>query len=190
MDCNTESADAFAELVAPHVPELWRVARRRLGGDDLAGEAVQESLLALWRSEQTPLEPRPWLIRAVLNRCLLMGRTLRRRRLHEDRAARTDWGAGEPECPHRQLERHQLAGALAAAIAALAPEQRCVFLLRELDGADYQTIARTLAIPVGTVRSRLHRARTGLQTHLSRVDVHRGALAHRHARRSDRLHHA
>ncbi len=56
-----------------------------------------------------------------------------------------------------------------SALAALAEEYRAVIVLREIDGCDYETIGEILDLPVGTVRSRLHRARTQLREQLKTV---------------------
>ena len=72
----------------------------------------------------------------------------------------------EPVAPERtdaDLERRALGQALRRALAALDPDQRAVLLLRELDELDYEEIATILDVPVGTVRSRLSRARARLR---------------------------
>jgi len=84
----------------------------------------------------------------------------------------------EPIAPGRtdtELERRRLGAAIAAAVASLAEGQRAVFVLREYHDLDYQEIAEILEIDLGTVKSRLARARAALRDHL---DV---ALGGRHA---------
>lgn len=162
--------EEFAGLVRPHLPGLLRLARRIMRREDLAWDAVQESLVSLWQAEIKPAEPRPWLARTVLHRCLHMRRSLQRRSKHEEQAAECFLEAGASEDPTRLAEVRQLAAALQHAVAGLPPDQRIVFQLRELGGTDYEQIAEALKVPVGTVRSRLHRARLALQRALTALE--------------------
>ncbi|WP_420844182.1 RNA polymerase sigma factor RpoE [Marinobacter fuscus] len=72
----------------------------------------------------------------------------------------------DPASPERLLQREQLQRALAEAIALLPEELRSAFLLREYDGLSYEDIARILECPIGTVRSRIFRARDAVDRHL------------------------
>jgi RNA polymerase sigma-70 factor (ECF subfamily) len=76
---------------------------------------------------------------------------------HADERARADAG----------LERRRIGGAIVRAVDALAPEYRAAFLLYEIHGLDYEEIARSLDIDLGTVKSRLSRARAALRAALS-----------------------
>lgn len=71
--------------------------------------------------------------------------------------------------PEGRLEQEELAIQVRAGLAALSEEHRTIMLLREVEGLDYETIAEILELPVGTVRSRLHRARLQLRDHLKQV---------------------
>jgi RNA polymerase sigma-70 factor (ECF subfamily) len=71
--------------------------------------------------------------------------------------------------PAEQLERDERCRMVRAAIAALRQDHRAVLVLREIDGFCYETIAEILDLPVGTVRSRLHRARLQLREHLKQM---------------------
>jgi RNA polymerase sigma-70 factor, ECF subfamily len=71
--------------------------------------------------------------------------------------------------PDQEADRHQLAGALVQAVDELSPPFRAAFLLREVHGLTYDEISVALRIDVGTVRSRLNRARTALQSALSEM---------------------
>ncbi|WP_442915622.1 RNA polymerase sigma factor RpoE [Marinobacter sp. C2H3] len=72
----------------------------------------------------------------------------------------------DPASPERLLQREQLQQALSQAIAGLPEELRSAFLLREYDGLSYEDIARILDCPIGTVRSRIFRARDAVDRHL------------------------
>lgn len=139
------------------------IARRLLGCDHLAADAVQEALLALWREPSAPVDPRGWLVRAVVFRARHLRRTLARRRKNEHGAAvHCELHAG-CDNPLHHAYAHELGHRLDAALAALPAEQRTAFSLYVETGLDYRGIASRLSLPVGTVRSRLHRARQALQ---------------------------
>jgi RNA polymerase sigma-70 factor (ECF subfamily) len=101
-----------------------------------------------------------------VHRSLHERRTQQRRR-HWEGAAGAALVEGCPLCtPQRELEQREIGAVLDRALGALAEPYRAPFVLRELEGWDYTRIARSLAIPIGTVRSRLNRARTALRTHV------------------------
>lgn len=76
--------------------------------------------------------------------------------------------AGEEVAPSQRLEQQEQHQQLSDALDCLKEEQRSVLVLREIEGLDYDAIAEILDVPVGTVRSRLHRARTQLKEELER----------------------
>lgn len=151
-----------------HLPVMHRVAERILGCRDLARDAVQEALLTHWRGGPDDGSDRAWLIRTVIHRSLHERRAQSRRRRWESDAAR-DGTFDCPLCqPDRELERRELASLLDGALRSLPEAHRTVFLLREVDGLEYHAIALRLGLPVGTVRSRLNRARCALRAYLQR----------------------
>jgi RNA polymerase sigma-70 factor, ECF subfamily len=154
---------AFAELVHDHIPSMVRRARRLLGSEDLAWDAVQESLLSLWQAAEPPAEARPWLLRTVVHRCLHIRRTLHRRWRHVAQAGQLAAAVVTAHNPARELERDTVRHALRCAVSRLSFAQRRAFVLREVEGLDYRDIASRLGVPIGTVRSRLARARSALR---------------------------
>jgi len=172
---STAPGRALEEAVQAHDALLRSVARRILGDDDQARDAVQEALVALWQSCEEPENLRGWLVQAVVHRSLHARRT-RDRRAHWEREAgslRTGWC---PLCdPEHQTEARRRLQALEEALASLSREHRSVVLLRELEGLEYEEISHRLGIPVGTVRSRLNRARRVLRA-LAGVDGVEGTV--------------
>jgi RNA polymerase sigma-70 factor (ECF subfamily) len=159
---------ALGRAVAPHLTRLLAVAERILGCPDEARDAVQEALVTLWETADVPENLRAWLVRTVVHRSLHRRRGAERRRKWEERAAveMSTWCA---LCdPERSAEGAELRGQLESALRALSEEQQIVIALRALHGLDYQAIAAELGVPVGTVRSRLNRARAALREELAR----------------------
>jgi RNA polymerase sigma-70 factor (ECF subfamily) len=158
---------ATTAALALHLSRAQAAARRLLGCDHLAADAVQEALIALCRLSARPPDVAGWLMLAACHRARHLRRTLRRRARHEQQAvaARCD---RHPDCdnPLHHAHAHELGARLAAAIAALPPPQRVAFERHYRSGLDYAAIAHDLALPLGTVRSRLHRARAALQVAL------------------------
>ena len=156
--------EALRATYERHGARVYRLSLRLLGSGPDAEDLTQEVFLKLFeraalfdgRSRFTT-----WIHRLTVNACLhkLEKEGLRRARpLPEEDRAPADPGGG----PEDALERGDERRALADLLARLAPEQRAVLVLRELEGLSYREIAAVLAIPEGTVMSRLSRARERL----------------------------
>ena len=111
-----------------------------------------------------------WLYRIAFNCCVSHGRKRRERTsldtLRESSGLDPSDPADGPDQPALAAERCEL---LHAALGQLAEEHRQVIVLRELDGFDYKQIAEVLEVPIGTIRSRLFRARLQLKELLASV---------------------
>ena len=157
----------LSAAIAPHLGRLLQVAERILGCPDEARDAVQEALITLWEAAEAPANLRAWLVRTVIHRSLHRRRGAERRRKWEERAG-VEMSTWCLLCdPQRSAEGSELRRQLDVALRALSEEQRLVVALRALEGLDYQAISARLGVPVGTVRSRLNRARAALQQELS-----------------------
>jgi RNA polymerase sigma-70 factor, ECF subfamily len=170
-----DSPERFRDLVEPLHDPLIALARRVLRSDDLARDAVQEAMLSLWLEAQAPPNPRAWLVRAVVNRSLHLTRSRARRRRHEGLACLQHSEAIIEDDPARRFESEDTLHAVHEAFIAIAAEFREVLVLRAVEEMDYETIATTLKIPVGTVRSRLNRSRKAFREILRRTvlgDLH------------------
>jgi RNA polymerase sigma-70 factor (ECF subfamily) len=147
--------------LAQHLPRLHRLARRILGCAHLADDAVQDALIALWLApaagDGSPQHQRRRLTRAVVLRALHKRRALLRRLRHE-RAAEPA-AAGECDNPLHRAWLNELRERVVDALAALPPPQREVLCLRAEHGLDYHDLAGRTGAPLGSVRSRLNRAR-------------------------------
>jgi len=161
-------ARAFEELVATHQHRVFGVALRMLGGAAEAEEMAQEAFLRAHRSlgkfrGESKLST--WLYTIVSRLCLnrLASGERRAVRHGEEILGRVADERGGPEV---RAERGELETALQRAIAALPEERRVVIILRDLEGLSYEEIAQALSVEMGTVRSRLHRARMELRDKL------------------------
>ncbi len=157
---------ARVEVAQSHVPRMLTVARRILGCEDLAWDAVQESLILLWHEAHSPHDLVGWLVRAVVNRSLHQSRSLRRRRAHEERGGAGPRFDHELDDPSSAAQARELAEHVAQCLAELPEVFRVVLSARDVLGLEYSQIAERLDLPVGTVRSRLHRARALLRERL------------------------
>jgi RNA polymerase sigma-70 factor (ECF subfamily) len=158
--------DALADIDT-HMPRLHGIARRFLGSDDLAWDAVQDALLCLCEEPAEPRDVRGWLVRAVVHKSLHHARSRARRRRHEGLAASFRVAMTERETPAGDLVLADLRACVDNAIALLPRPMRDVVRLHAFDELDYAEIARRLALPIGTVRSRLSRARALLRGQLA-----------------------
>lgn len=155
--------ERFTETVRPVVGRLVHASRSILGSEDLAWDAVQEALLSLWRQDPPPSNPRAWLIRTVIHRSLHLARTLRRRRRHEMRASLGRPEASDRDDPSRLIPAAEAYDILAEVLSNLGEKHRQVLTLLVIEEMDYESIARALDVPIGTVRSRLNRSRTAIR---------------------------
>ena len=156
-------AEAFGELVRAHQDRLYTSLVHFLGNEadaqDVAQDAFVQALQQLPRFQQQSAFY-TWLYRIAFN--LASNRVRRRQREREVLADRPHGGSTD-ESASQQLERREAIDRVREALAGLPEPYRSVIVLREIDGADYAAIAQILEIEVGTVRSRLHRARQMLR---------------------------
>ncbi|MCC6510985.1 MAG: sigma-70 family RNA polymerase sigma factor [Pirellulaceae bacterium] len=159
---------AYAALVGRHQRRLLGLLFHACGSRDEAEDLAQETFARAYRKLHL-YEGRSsfytWLCRVAMN--LLISQ--RRRKSMENQNQREGFEValntvGDEHSAEQQVAREELRQCVQAAIALLDHERRAVILLRDFDGMDYEQIAETLEIPVGTVRSRLHRARLELKS--------------------------
>ena len=77
-------------------------------------------------------------------------------------------GPSQPPAPAAEVERGELHQRVGEALGAISPEGRAVVVLKDVEGCDYEQISAILRIPIGTVKSRLHRARLELKDRLEK----------------------
>lgn len=167
--------EAFDELMEAHLPRVWRVVHRILRHDEDAEDVVQETFLAAFRAipafrHEAKLST--WLNRIAVSRSLnhldrMAERVRRAGRPIDLQPTELSLGVPEPASPRptplQELERKELEERLAECLDRLPGAWRSVITLREGEGLSYEEIADLVDIPLGTVRSRLARARIALR---------------------------
>lgn len=167
----TGDVAAFGILVTRYRVRVVALARRMLAAQspDEAEDVAQEAFVAAYdkRSSFRCGDPfRPWLYRIAVNRCLDRLRSQSRHPVLLEIASVPEpaLSGGDPVEALLTEEGEKL---LAAAVAALPPKLRAVFLLRHLDDLSYEEIAAAVGVPLGTVKTHLFRARAELRRALS-----------------------
>jgi len=170
--CATGDETACAELVNEHQRMVFQLAYHLLGNRDEALDVSQDVFLRVFRTlgrfrGQSQL--RTWIYRIVVNQARNRQRWWRRRlvsrqvSLDEHIAAHGELAGTDCVSPERMLAQKELASRLWDALEHLPFDQRTVVVLREIDGLSYEDIAYSLNVTLGTVKSRLTRARHALR---------------------------
>jgi len=173
--------EVFEDLVRRREREVYQVAWRLLGDPEDAREAAQESFLRAFRSLKRfrgEATFRTWIIGITINVCrnraAAAEEKVRRRSRSTEPQEEDDPPEGLPVVdgapgPERQVYGGELKEALGRALLALPAEHREILVLREVQGLEYEQLAAALDLPVGTVKSRLCRARQALRELLQGV---------------------
>jgi RNA polymerase sigma-70 factor, ECF subfamily len=173
--CADGDETACAEVVSEHQRMVVQLAMNLLGDRDEALDLSQEVFLRVFRTihrfrGQSTL--RTWIYRIAVNQARNRHRFWRRRHradqvsLDQHIATHGDFVSTGESTPDRVLAQKELATRLQRALDSLPFDQRSVVVLREVDGLSYEEIAYSLGVAVGTVKSRLTRARQALRAEL------------------------
>jgi len=167
----------FETAALPHLDAAYNLARWLLRDDHSAQDAVQEAYLRAFRffEHLRGEDARPWLLGIVRNTCytLLQKRRQTGEHVEFDEERDTDLieaTVRREDNPERLLLSRLESARLDQAIERLAPRFREVIVLRELEELSYQEIAQTVEVPLGTVMSRLSRARALLREMLEKAE--------------------
>lgn len=175
-------ADAFEQLLLEHQKNVYNLCYRMAGDPDDAMDLSQETFLRAWRcldQYQFASAFSTWLYRLCSNICIDFLRKRRRRQtvpLTFEDADGEEQTYAVPDAqplPEEQVELKLTHETLAAAMAQLLPEHRAVLQLRVVNEMSYEQIADVLDIQIGTVKSRLSRARNQLKKILERGNLSR-----------------
>jgi RNA polymerase sigma-70 factor (ECF subfamily) len=149
----------FRKSIQASIPALRRYARSLTRDAEIADDLVQDTLVRALRSEHLfqGEDTRSWLYTILTNLNRNRLRTLARRPLHASLDDNDTADMSGPEAGSRDIER---------ALASLVPDQRAVLMLVMLEGLSYREVAEVQGIPIGTVMSRLARARAQIKSYL------------------------
>ena len=177
--------DAFAELVKLHERFVFNLAVRTLGNPDEAADAAQEAFIRAWGAlhefrEQSQF--RTWLYRIAVNtakkalmelkRDPVMTESALQRSEDDDETSRRENELISESTPETELAAREIAAAVNAAVEALPEDLRQAITLREIEGLSYEEIAHTMNCPIGTVRSRIFRAREAISARVKPLLSH------------------
>jgi RNA polymerase sigma-70 factor (ECF subfamily) len=177
---------AQARLVHQYTPGIHGLFLRLLGDRDLAQDFTQEVFLRVFSSLErfdAGRSFRAWIFAIAWNLARDHIRTRSRRRVWSFLSAARGPGGGDPEedgasfdpadsravQPHESLERAERAEAVQEALSRLEPQKRAVLILRDCEDLSYEELAELLGCGVGTVKSRVNRARWALRGVLQRL---------------------
>jgi len=173
--CAVGEETACAELVAEHQRMVVQLAVNLLGDREEALDLSQEVFLRVFRTINRfrgHSSLRTWIYRIAINQARNRHRFWRRRHradqvsLDQHMAAHGEFVSAGEIRPDRMLAQKELAQRLQSALDHLPFDQRTAIVLREIDGLSYEEIAYSLGVAVGTVKSRLTRARHALRQEL------------------------
>ncbi len=164
----------FNQLVRAYQTQVYHTAMRVLGDSEAAADATQEAFISAFKHIKSFRGDsfRGWLMRIVTNACYDI---LRERQRHprtslespsgdERRWGKMDYAA--PETPQDAAEREEIVNAIQAALQTLPIEQRVTLVLFDVQGFGYEEIARITDTNIGTVKSRISRARAAVREQL------------------------
>jgi RNA polymerase sigma-70 factor (ECF subfamily) len=169
------SRDEFERTALEHLDTLYRIARRLTGDPLRAEDLVQETFLRALRGRDAfrlqPFGMRPWLLRIMHNQHYSQSERERRQPMpldgeHLESASQPADHGHAPMPPLSLASFEGMDERLVRALEALPVEYQVVLMLWAVDGLAYKEIAEAVGIPIGTVMSRLHRARQRLSDQL------------------------
>jgi RNA polymerase sigma-70 factor (ECF subfamily) len=166
--------DAFNQLVLAYQEQAYNLALRFLSDEDAAEDITQNSFISAFQNIRSFRGGsfRAWLLRIVTNNCLDELRRMKRKPVQPldtvDPESGEDiddplWLKDDQPLPEEQVAQKELEFVIRRCIANLPVDFRAIVLLVDVNGLDYQAASKAVRIPVGTVRSRLARARRKLQ---------------------------
>lgn len=172
-DAQRGDLDAFNRLVLAYQTALYNTALRILGDEDLAADATQEAFISAFRALNSYRGGsfKAWLLRTVTNACYDELRRQKRRPTtplepateDDDEMESPRWLADSSMSPEEISEADELEHAIQHCLNALPVDFRAVVVMADIQGLDYTEIASAIRTPLGTIKSRLARARLRLR---------------------------
>lgn len=170
---------AFNSLILEHQDLLFRIAARLMRDEMEAADMVQEACLLAFQKLGSFRGGsfRNWFASIVVNLCY---DELRRQRRHPEQCLDVDDGYGDSQAfsywladfstnPEAMLEARELENLIQGCLEKISPRQRAVLVLIDIEDFSYDEAAEILGLPIGTIKSRLARARIQMREHLQSV---------------------
>jgi RNA polymerase sigma-70 factor, ECF subfamily len=166
----TGRSAAFGILVRRHQDRLYNTVYRLLGNSEDAQDVIQESFISAYQSLSSfkgDAKFFTWLYRIAMNAAISLKRK-KKAAVSLDTGSKHDLAIDPLDQsldnqPGDLLERQEEEDRLQAALNKLSPEHKSVIVLKDIEDMKYEEIAEVLEVPIGTIRSRLHRARLELR---------------------------
>jgi RNA polymerase sigma-70 factor (ECF subfamily) len=172
-DAQKGKVDAFNDLVLTYQQQVYNLAYRIMGDPASAADATQDAFISAYQSLSRFRGGsfKSYLLRIVTNRCYDELRRRKRRPATSFEDVEIDEDANPMlvnggENPEEYAERQEMARVLQAGIETLPPDQRIALVLSDVQGMSYEEIAEVMEVALGTVKSRLARARSKLRDYL------------------------
>jgi RNA polymerase sigma-70 factor (ECF subfamily) len=168
--------NAFNALILRYQNLLFGIALRMLGDEDTASDAVQEALISAFSKFRTFRggSLRSWLARVTVNACYDEMRRKRRQRevpleqfnMEGEEVEDLSWLIDPAARPEERYESHEMETAIQESLDQLTPAYREALVLVDIEGLSYEEASVAAQVPVGTVKSRLARARLQIRSSL------------------------
>jgi RNA polymerase sigma-70 factor (ECF subfamily) len=177
--CRKGQTAAFGELVRRYQDRLFNTVYRLVDSTEDAQDVVQEAFLHAYQSLDRfkgDAQFFTWLYRIAVNSAISLQRK-QRTTVHLGASRGGQGSVSEPHDlsefsqPDQALERADEERRIQSALNRLSAEHRAVLILKDLEDQKYETMAEILQVPIGTIRSRLHRARMELREVLEKMEV-------------------
>lgn len=173
QDAQRGDLEAFNRLILAYQDRVYHQAFRVLGEYQSADDATQEAFISAYKSIRSFRGGsfRAWLLRIVTNACYDELRRKKRRPTtplepvddEGDEIESPNWIADPAELPEDNIARAELANAIQACLDQLSEDFRVVVVLVDVQGLDYLEASEVIGKPLGTIKSRLARARNGMR---------------------------
>lgn len=160
------NSDKFEQLVSPHIDHLYRLAFRFTGRREDAEDLVQDLLVKLYRRRQeveTVEKLRPWLAQVLYRLFIDQVRQQKRRPSIDEGEADCDVFENPDDGPEQLVQQAIVQDRLQQAFTSLNDDQRALLALHDIEGYTLVELETVLETPIGTLKSRLHRARQKLR---------------------------
>jgi RNA polymerase sigma-70 factor, ECF subfamily len=179
--CLAGEQAAWEEIVRLHRRKVFNIAYKFVGKHDLAEDLTQDIFLKLYRSLDTfdrRANFQTWLISVSRNLCIDHYRSVRKERetINRDIDPSTLTPASRDRSAYAQLELRDRVQLLRTALDMLPPTLRTAVLMRDIQELTYQEIADKLAVPEGTVKSRINRGRSELARQIQKLREQQDAV--------------